>query len=159
MRSTQKVQSGHLRRSAYLYVRHATSRQASNTESTQRQYALKQRAVALGWSADKIVVIDSDFGKSAASASDRKGFQRLLTEVSLGRVGIVMALDVSRLTRNWTDWHRLSEICALTQTLILLEDGIYDLADFNDSLLLGLKETMSRGCGPRRRRRRPSKSV
>ena len=160
MRANRKPQRCHLARSAYLYVRQATLPEGfENTGSTQRQYVLKQRAVALGWRADKIVVIDSDFGKSAALASGREGFQRLLTQISLGRVGIVMALDVSRLTRNSTDWHRLLESCAQTDTLILLEDEIYDLADLNDSLLLGLKEIISRGCGPRGRRRRPSKSA
>ncbi len=140
----QKVQSCHLARSAYLYVRQSTLRQVvENTESTQRQYALKQRAVALGWPADQVVVIDNDQGQSGASATDREGFQELVTEVSLGRAGIVMGLEVSRLARNCADWHRLLEICALTDTLILDEDGIYDPSHFNDRLLLGLKGTMS----------------
>jgi DNA invertase Pin-like site-specific DNA recombinase len=140
----QKVQSCHLARNAYLYVRQSTLRQlVENTESTQRQYALKQRAVALGWPADQVVVIDNDLGLSGASAADREGFQKLVTEVSLGRAGIVMGLEVSRLARNCTDWHRLLEICAVADTLILDEDGIYDPAHFNDSLLLGLKGTMS----------------
>jgi DNA invertase Pin-like site-specific DNA recombinase len=91
-----------------------------NSESTKRQYALRQRAVALGWSEDRIIVIDSDLGQSGASAADREGFQRLVTEVSLGRAGIVLGLEVSRLARNSTDWHRLLEICALTDTLILV---------------------------------------
>jgi DNA invertase Pin-like site-specific DNA recombinase len=114
-----------------------------NTESTQRQYDLRQRALALGWKLDQIVVIDSDLGQSGASAVDRAGFQRLVTEVSLGHAGIVMGLEVSRLARNSTDWHRLLEICALADSLILDEDGIYDPAHFNDRLLLGLKGTMS----------------
>ena len=114
-----------------------------NTESTQRQYALRQHAAALGWGLDRIIVIDTDLGQSGASAADREGFQRLVTEVSLGRAGIVMGLEVSRLARNSMDWHRLLEICALTDTLILDEDGIYDPAHFNDRLLLGLKGTMS----------------
>src|SRR5208337_781361 len=90
-----------------------------------------------------IVVIDCDLGQSGASAADREGFQRLVTEVSLGRVGIVLGLEVSRLARNSSDWHRLLEICALTGTLILDEDGLYDPSRFNDRLLLGLKGTMS----------------
>ena len=115
-----KVQATHLARTAYLYVRQSTLRQVvENTESTQRQYALRQRAVALGWQAERIVVIDSDLGQSGASAADRAGFQRLVTEVSLGRAGIVLGLEVSRLARNSTDWHRLLEICALADTLIL----------------------------------------
>jgi DNA invertase Pin-like site-specific DNA recombinase len=139
-----KVQARHLKRNAYLYVRQSTLRQVfENTESTQRQYDLRRRALALGWKLDQIVVIDSDLGQSGASAVDRQGFQRLVTEVGLGRAGIVMGLEVSRLARNSTDWHRLLEICALTDTLILDEDGIYDPAHFNDRLLLGLKGTMS----------------
>jgi DNA invertase Pin-like site-specific DNA recombinase len=140
----QKVTPRHLRRAAYLYVRQSTLRQVlENTESTARQYALRQRAVALGWSQGQVVVIDSDQGQSGASATGRDGFQRLVADVGLGRAGIVMGLEVSRLARNSTDWHRLLEICALTDTLILDEDGLYDPAHFNDRLLLGLKGTMS----------------
>lgn len=140
----QKVNNGHLKRNAYLYVRQSTIRQVfENTESTKRQYALRQHAVALGWSVEQIVVIDSDLGQSGASAVDREGFQRLVAEVSLGKAGIVLGLEVSRLARNSTDWHRLLEICALADTLILDEDGVYDPAHFNDRLLLGLKGTMS----------------
>jgi DNA invertase Pin-like site-specific DNA recombinase len=140
----QKVKAGHLKRNAYLYVRQSTLRQViENTESTQRQYALRQHAAALGWPLDRIIVIDTDLGQSGASAADREGFQRLVTDVSLGRAGIVLSLEVSRLARNSTDWHRLLEICALTDTLILDEDGVYDPAHFNDRLLLGLKGTMS----------------
>jgi len=139
----QKITTQHLSRLAYLYVRQSTLRQVfENTESTQRQYGLRDRAVALGWPPDRVVVIDSDLGQSGASA-DREGFQRLVTEVSLGRVGIVLGLEVSRLARNNTDWHRLLELCALADTLILDEDGLYDPAHFNDRLLLGLKGTMS----------------
>ena len=140
----QKITSAHLARMAYLYVRQSTLRQVvENTESTQRQYALRNRAMALGWPLDRIIVIDSDLGQSGASAADREGFQRLVTEVSLGRVGIVLGLEVSRLARNSTDWHRLLELCALSDTLILDEDGLYDPSHFNDRLLLGLKGTMS----------------
>src|SRR5438552_10038793 len=116
----QKVQASHLKRNAYLYVRQSTLRQVvEHTESTQRQYALRQRAVALGWATDQIIVIDSDLGQSGASAADREGFQKLVTEVSMQRAGIVLGLEVSRLARNSSDWHRLLEICALTDTLIL----------------------------------------
>ncbi len=140
----QKVKASHLKRNAYLYVRQSTLRQVlENTESTQRQYALKQHAVSLGWPLERIIVIDTDLGQSGASAVDREGFQRLVTEVSLGRAGIVLGLEVSRLARNSMDWHRLLEICALSDTLILDEDGVYDPAHFNDRLLLGLKGTMS----------------
>jgi DNA invertase Pin-like site-specific DNA recombinase len=104
---------------------------------------LRQRAIALGWQVDDVVVIDSDQGQSGKFSADREGFQRLVTEVGLGRAGIVMGLEVSRLARNSSDWHRLLEICALTDTLVLDDDGLYDPAHFNDRLLLGLKGTMS----------------
>jgi DNA invertase Pin-like site-specific DNA recombinase len=140
----QKVTPSQLRRDAYLYVRQSTVRQVfENTESTRRQYALRERAVALGWPIERVIVIDSDLGQSGASSADREGFQKLVGEVGMGRAGIVLGLEVSRLARNSTDWHRLLEICALTDTLILDEDGVYSPSDFNDRLLLGLKGTMS----------------
>jgi DNA invertase Pin-like site-specific DNA recombinase len=140
----EKVTPSHLDRLAYLYVRQSSLRQVvENTASTARQYALRERAVALGWPLERIRIIDGDQGQSGASAADRAGFQLLVAEVGLGRVGIVLGLEVSRLARNNSDWHRLLEICALTQTLILDEDGVYDPAAFNDRLLLGLKGTMS----------------
>jgi DNA invertase Pin-like site-specific DNA recombinase len=140
----QKVDASHLKRNAYLYVRQSTQRQVlENTESTERQYALRCQAAALGWSPEQIIVIDSDLGQSGASAADRAGFQRLVTEVSLGRAGMVLGLEVSRLARNCADWHRLLEICAVTGTLILDQDGLYNPAQFNDRLVLGLKGTMS----------------
>ena len=140
MSNELKVTSRHLARNAYLYVRQSTLRQVlENTESTTRQYALRQRAVALGWQPDQILVIDCDQGQSGASAADRAGFQQLVAEVGLGRAGIVLGLEVSRLARSSTDWHRLLEICALSGTLILDEDGVYDPSHFNDRLLLGLK--------------------
>src|SRR6202011_2492237 len=115
----------------------------TNTESATRQYALRQKATALGWAAPAIITIDTDQGQSGASAADREGFQHLVAEVGMGRAGIVLGLEVSRLARNNADWHRLLEICALTDTLILDEDGLYSPGDFNDRLLLGLKGTMS----------------
>lgn len=142
--SHQKVTASHLRRDAYLYIRQSTVRQVfENIESTKRQYALRESAVAMGWPIERVIVIDSDLGQSGASSVDREGFQRLVGEVGVGRAGIVLGLEVSRLARNSTDWHRLLEICALTDTLILDEDGIYNPSDFNDRLLLGLKGTMS----------------
>jgi DNA invertase Pin-like site-specific DNA recombinase len=139
-----KVTADHLKRDAYLYVRQSTLRQvAEHGESTQRQYALRDRAIAAGWPIDRIHVIDRDLGKSGSSSTARDGFQQLVSEVALGKAGIVMGLEVSRLARNSADWHRLIELCALTATLILDEDGIYDPAGFNDRLLLGLKGTMS----------------
>lgn len=144
MNDSLKVQPRHLERAAYLYVRQSSMRQVlENVESTKRQYALRGRANALGWRDDQIIVIDSDQGESGASASWREGFQRLVTDVGMGHAGIVMGLEVSRLARNNADWHRLLEICALADTLILDEDGVYDPASFNDRLLLGLKGTMS----------------
>ncbi|GAT11295.1 recombinase family protein [Mycolicibacterium novocastrense] len=139
-----KVTSAHLARTAYLYVRQSTQRQVlTNTESAARQYTLRQKAITLGWEAERIVTIDTDQGQSGASAADREGFQRLVAEVSMGRAGIVLGLEVSRLARNNADWHRLLEICAMSSTLICDEDGLYDSTDFNDRLLLGLKGTMS----------------
>lgn len=144
MNERLKVQSHHLERGAYLYIRQSSMRQVmENVESTKRQYDLRGRAIGLGWRDDQIVVIDSDQGESGASASWREGFQRLVSDVGMGRAGIVMGLEVSRLARNNADWHRLLEICALADTLILDEDGVYDPSNFNDRLLLGLKGTMS----------------
>jgi DNA invertase Pin-like site-specific DNA recombinase len=118
----QKVSASHLKRNAYLYVRQSSLRQVfENTESTERQYALRQQAIALGWQFEQVIVIDTDLGQSGASSVDREGFQRLVAEVGLGRAGIVLGLEVSRLARNSTDWHRLLEICALSDTLILDE--------------------------------------
>ena len=144
MNESLKVQPHHVERGAYLYIRQSSMRQVvENVESTKRQYALRGRAIALGWRDDQIIVIDSDQGESGASAAWRAGFQRLVTDVGMGHAGIVMGLEVSRLARNNADWHRLLEICALADTLILDEDGVYDPANFNDRLLLGLKGTMS----------------
>src|SRR5208283_3848524 len=144
MNQSNKVQPHHLENAAYLYVRQSSMRQVvENVESTKRQYALRGRAIALGWREDQIIVVDNDQGESGASAAWRQGFQRLVSEVGMGRAGIVMGLEVSRLARNNADWHRLLEICALTDTLILDEDGVYDPSNFNDRLLLGLKGAMS----------------
>ena len=140
----QKLKPEHLKRDAYVYIRQSTPRQVlEHAESAKRQYALRQRAIALGWHAEQIVVIDNDQGHSGASAVDREGFQKLVAEVSVGHAGLVIGLEVSRLARKNSDWYRLLEICALTDTLILDEDGLYDPAHFNDRLLLGLKGTMS----------------
>ena len=139
----RKITAAHLSRHAYLYVRQSTLRQVmENTESTKRQYALRERAVALGWRPEQVVVVDSDLGQSGAD-SDRAGFQRLVAAVGMGEVGVVLGLEVSRLARSSSDWHRLLEICAVADTLILDEDGLYDPSHFNDRLLLGMKGTMS----------------
>ena len=140
----RKVSAGHLKRNAFLYVRQSSLRQVrENTESAARQYALRQKATELGWHADQIMVIDEDQALSAASSAEREGFQRLVAEVGMGHAGLVLGLEVSRLARCCSDWHRLLEICALTETLILDEDGLYDATHFNDRLLLGLKGAMS----------------
>ncbi|MGH2802494.1 MAG: recombinase family protein [Thermoleophilaceae bacterium] len=142
--SQMKVTADHLRRDAYLYVRQSSLQQvANNTESSRRQYDLRGRAVALGWPADRVVVIDVDQGQSGSSATDREGFQRLVADVSLQKAGIVLGLECSRLARNNADWHRLLELCALSGTLICDEDGLYDPGAINDRLLLGLKGTIS----------------
>jgi DNA invertase Pin-like site-specific DNA recombinase len=141
-----KVTSAHLERDAYLYIRQSSPRQVlENVESTKRQYALRDRAVALGWPLERIHVIDCDLGKSAAhyQAAGRKGFQELVSEVALGKAGIVLGLEVSRLARNSADWHRLIELCAIAGSLILDQDGLYDPASFNDRLVLGLKGEFS----------------
>ena len=144
MNAQAKVTADHLRKQAILYVRQSTLQQVKeNRESTALQYDLKRQAQELGWNDQQTVVIDEDLGHSGATATDRSGFQRLAAEVSMGRVGLVMGLNVSRLARNNADWHRLLEICALTGTLIVDQDGIYDPNHFNDRLILGLKGTMS----------------
>ena len=142
--SHHKIRAEHLQRDAYLYVRQSSMRQVlENTESTKRQYQLRERALALGWVSEQIRVIDCDQGMSGSSDAGRDGFQQLVAEVSLGNAGLVMGLEVSRLARNNADWHRLLQLCAFTDTLILDQDGLYDPAAFNDRLLLGLKGAMS----------------
>jgi len=144
MNPTDKITAGHLRRKAYLYIRQSTAFQVEqNPESTRRQYRFQDQAVALGWHPEQVVVIDDDLGQSGAQAAGRAGFQRLVADVGLGQVGIVLSLEVSRLARNSSDWHRLLELCALSDTLILDEDGLYDPNQFNDRLILGLRGTMS----------------
>jgi DNA invertase Pin-like site-specific DNA recombinase len=139
-----KVTAAHLSRPALLYVRQSSLKQViHNTESALRQYDLRGRAIALGWAADQVTVIDIDQGHSGASAADREGFQHLVAEVSLGRAGIVLGLECSRLARNSADWHQLLELCGLTGTLICDEDGLYDPRDFNDRLVLGMKGQIS----------------
>ena len=134
-----KVTADHLKRDAYLYVRQSTLRQvAEHGESTQRQYALRDRAIAAGWPIDRIHVIDRDLGKSGSSSTARDGFQQLVSEVALGKAGIVMGLEASRLARKSSEWHRLIELCGMTATLLDDEDGFYDPVDFNDRLVLGL---------------------
>lgn len=127
-----------------MYVRQSTLAQvAQDLESAARQYALRERAVALGWPAEAVVVVDGDTGRSGASSEGRIDFKELVAEVGLGQVGLILALEVSRFARSSADWNQLLELCALTGTLIADSDGIYSPGDFNDRLLLGLKGTMS----------------
>src|ERR1700733_2491464 len=139
-----RVASHHLSRDAYLYIRQSTLRQLSeNGESTRRQYALRERAIALGWPTERIHIIDQDIGFSGAHSEGRDGFQELVAAVGLRKVGLVLGLEVSRLARNSVDWQQLLQLCAYTDTLILDEEAIYNPAAFNDRLLIGLKGTMS----------------
>jgi DNA invertase Pin-like site-specific DNA recombinase len=142
MTSSAKIRAEHLARPAIVYVRQSTLDQVRHhQESRRRQYDLAGHTRALGWR--EVLVIDEDLGKSGATAADRTGFQRLVTEVSLGRVGAVVGLEVSRLARNNRDWYQLLDLCGLLNTLIIDAEGIYDLRQLNDRLLLGLKGTMS----------------
>ena len=139
-----KIAEHHHSRSAYVYLRQSTPGQVlHHQESTERQYALREKAQELGWSEASIRTLDRDLGKSGTQTAGREDFKTLVADVSMGRVGAVFALEASRLSRSDLDWHRLLELCALTQTLVIDEDGCYDPADFNDGLLLGLKGTMA----------------
>ena len=139
-----KIQAHHRQKMAYVYLRQSTMAQVyHHQESTQRQYALQDRALELGWMPDQIRVLDADLGLSGTQMNHRQDFKTLVADVSLEKVGAVFALEASRLSRSCSDWHRLLEICSLTGTLMVDADGCYDPADFNDQLLLGLKGTMS----------------
>ena len=135
---TLKIRPDHLSRQAVIYVRQSTLLQVrENLGSTTRQYDLVKRAHELGWEQAGIEVIDQDQGQSGASSIGRDGFQTLVAEVGLGHVGAVLSLEVSRLARSCSDWYRLLEICALTETLVIDEEGVYDPGSYNDRLLLG----------------------
>jgi len=139
-----KIQQRHLSKLAYVYLRQSTMGQVRfNQESTERQYALQDKAQQMGWPSSAIKVLDGDLGISGTSSHNREDFKILVADVSMDKVGAVFALEASRLSRSCTDWHRLLELCSLTGTLIIDEDGCYNPADFNDQLLLGLKGTMS----------------
>src|SRR5438128_5748215 len=129
---------------AYIYVRQSTLAQVRHhQESTERQYALRKKALELGWSETSIRILDRDLGVSGAHTTGRADFKTLVADVSMGQVGAVFALEVSRLARSNVDWHRLLQLCALTETLVIDEDACYDPSDFNDGLLLGLKGAMA----------------
>src|SRR5487761_2796365 len=144
MTDLSKIKPAHTQRGAFVYVRQSTAAQVEhNRESTQRQYALVDRAVELGWQREQVSVVDEDLGLSGSSTDKRSGFARLIAAVALRLAGIVLGLEVSRLARNNADWYHLLDLCAMTDTLIGDADGIYHPAWFNDRLLLGLKGTMS----------------
>lgn len=139
-----KIQPEHLQHAAVVYVRQSSLHQVrGNRESAARQYALAERARALGWPAGAVQVIDDDQGRSGAAADHRQGFKKLLAEIGAGQVGLVLALEASRLARSSADWHRLVEICVVTRTLLADESAIYDPRNPNDRLLLGVKGTIS----------------
>jgi len=139
-----KVTARHLDLLAVVYVRQSTRQQvADHQESTRLQYGLVERAVALGWQAARVMVIDEDLGKSGSSAAGRLGFQRLVTEITMGHVGLVLGIEMSRLARSGSDWYQLLELCSLSGALLADSDGVYDPTQYNDRLLLGLKGTMS----------------
>jgi DNA invertase Pin-like site-specific DNA recombinase len=144
MSGSAKIQPSHLQRQGVVYLRQSTAKQVlENRESTLNQKALRGRLLELGWKKDQVVLIDEDQGLSGKQAAGREGFQKLVADVGLRKVGIIMGYEVSRLSRNCADWHQLLELCALFDTLIADSDGIYHPRDFNDRLLLGLKGTMS----------------
>ncbi|MGA2366925.1 MAG: recombinase family protein [Steroidobacteraceae bacterium] len=136
-----KITPEHIARRAYVYVRQSSQDQVRNhQESRRRQYALQEHAQALGWR--DVAVIDEDQGRSGGGTTVRSGFERLLTEVCEGKVGAVLALEISRLARNGREWHTLMEFCAVVGTLLVDEHGVYDPGLTNDRLLLGMKSTM-----------------
>src|SRR3954453_8470116 len=140
----EKVRRTHLDRLAIVYIRQSTLQQVErHHESTRLQYGLVDRALHFGWARERVSIIDDDLGRSGASAEGRPGFQRLVAEVGLGRVGLVLGVEMSRLARSCCDWYQLLEICGLRETLLADRDGVYDVGSFNDRLLLGLKGTMS----------------
>jgi DNA invertase Pin-like site-specific DNA recombinase len=138
--SSSKVLPGHLEKLAIVYVRQSSPTQVlEHRESTARQYAFADQAVAFGWPRERVLIIDEDLGKSGRTAEGRSGFQRLITEVTLDHVGMVLGLEMSRLARSSKDWHAFFEMCAIFGALIADADGVYDGNDPNDRLLLGLK--------------------
>ena len=144
MTMISKIAHRHLSRQACIYVRQSTLAQVrSNQESTDRQYNLLNKAQSLGWKTEQIRVLDRDLGQSGAAATKRADFKALVGDVAMGQIGAIFALEASRLARSNQDWHRLLELCAITGTLVIDEDGCYDPAEFNDSLVLGMKGTFA----------------
>ena len=144
MTDASKITASHRSRRCVVYVRQSTLAQTrANTESLERQYELAGRAVALGWGPGQVQVVDADLGLSGAQAANREGFQELVAQVALGRVGLILGLEASRLARSNSDWYQLLDLCGMTDTLIADGDGIYDPAAYSDRLVLGLKGTLS----------------
>ena len=143
-REDDKIEARHRDLLAVVYVRQSSRQQVlDHGESTRLQYGLIERAAALGWPASRVLVIDEDLGRSAANAAERPGFARLVAEITMGRVGLVLGLEMSRLARAGRDWHQLIELCSLAGALLADTDGVYDPNWYNDRLLLGLKSTMT----------------
>src|ERR1700704_3760791 len=139
-----KIADRHLSREACIYIRQSTPGQVRcNQESTERQYNLAGKAQSLGWSPERIRTLDRDLGQSGAKATHREDFKTLVSDVAMGQVGAIFSLEASRLARSNQDWHRLLELCAITGTLVIDEDGCYDPAEFNDGLVLGMKGTFA----------------
>ena len=144
MSYNEKIKPTHLDRIAYIYVRQSTATQVQyNRESTRRQYNLVERAIHLGWSKERVKVIDEDLARSGSGNVERDGFTKMTADVALGQVGLILSIEVSRVARNNADWYRLLDLCGVTDTLIGDEDGLYHAGLFNDRLLLGLKGTMA----------------
>ena len=144
MTMNSKIADQHLTRQACIYIRQSTMGQVRfNQESTERQYNLKSKAESLGWKGDQIRILDRDLGQSGSTATHREDFKALVGEVAMGRVGAIFSLEASRLARSNQDWHRLLELCAITSTLVIDEDGCYNPAEFNDGLVLGMKGTFA----------------
>src|SRR6476620_3808852 len=139
-----KIADQHLSRQACIYIRQSTMGQVHfNQESTERQYNLASKAQSLGWSSERIRTLDRDLGQSGARMTGREDFKALVSDVAMGHVGAIFSLEASRLARSNQDWHRLLELCAITGTVVIDEDGVYDPADFNDGLVLGMKGTFA----------------
>ena len=137
-----KIADQHLSRQACIYIRQSTMGQVRfNQESTERQYNLASKAQSLGWSSERIRILDRDLGQSGARTTNREDFKTLVSDVAMGQVGAIFSLEASRLARSNQDWHRLLELCAITGTLVIDEDGCYNPAEFNDGLVLGMKGT------------------
>lgn len=144
MIDNQKIKPTHLQRQAFVYVRQSTAAQVEfNRESTDRQYKLKDRVISLGWAKNQVKIIDEDLAQSGASVAQRSGFNTMVSEVALGKVGLILSIEVSRVARNNSDWYRLLDLCSVTDTLIGDGDGLYHPGLFNDRLLLGMKGTMA----------------